>query len=130
MGVTSGRYNTMVLDDAGQLFVWGYDGCADGVVPEQTSAWKARRIKGELEGQKVVAFDAGESMGTGCGDSHSLGHHDRAMQKRKVKHCVTLRPPPFSSGYTLWIAATSTGTVYTCNHQVGSCGGVTRFGVV
>ena len=49
----------MVLDDAGQLYVWGYDGCAEGVVPEQSSAWKARRIKGELEGQKVVAFDAG-----------------------------------------------------------------------
>ena len=59
VGVTSGRYNTMVLDDAGQLYVWGYDGCAEGVVPEQSSAWKARRIKGELEGQKVVAFDAG-----------------------------------------------------------------------
>ena len=60
IGVTSGRYNTVVLDDQGSLHVWGYDGCADGSLPEQSIAWKARRVKGELEGSKVVAVDVGE----------------------------------------------------------------------
>ena len=60
VGVTSGRYNTVVLDDSGSLYVWGYDGCADGRLPDQSGAWKARRVKGQLEGKKVVAFDAGK----------------------------------------------------------------------
>lgn len=59
VGVSSGRYNTIVLDDSGALHVWGYDGCADGTLPEQSSAWKARRVKGDLGSSKVVAFDTG-----------------------------------------------------------------------
>eukprot|EP00798_Chlamydomonas_sp_ICE-L_P024282 gene24282-9881_t len=53
-------YNTFVLDDQGNLYAWGLDGCsAGGQFPEKSTAWKARQMKGELEGKKVVAFDSG-----------------------------------------------------------------------
>lgn len=49
----------MVLDSDGQLWVWGYDGCATGDVPAQHDAWQLRLIEGQLKGKQVVAFDVG-----------------------------------------------------------------------
>jgi hypothetical protein len=37
-----------------------YDGCGTkGVLPERGVAWKERKVEGQLEGKKVVAFDSG-----------------------------------------------------------------------
>lgn len=61
VAVKAGRYSTVVLDSAGQLWVWGYDGCATaGQLPQQDEAWKPRRVQGQLQGQHVAAFDVGE----------------------------------------------------------------------
>lgn len=78
IGLSCSRYNTMALDDQGNLHVFGFDGCADGTLPAKNEAWRARLVKGGLENEKVTAFDA---------------------------------------GYTFWIAATRSGSVFTCNHQ-------------
>ena len=112
----------MVLDDAGQLYVWGYDGCAEGVVPEQSSAWKARRIKGDLEGQKVVAFDAGEGSSSrggkqkvvvfDAGGGLEVGARDYIIMTIscmiKGLACLTLCPPlpaPQATPYGLQLLA-------------------------
>eukprot|EP00798_Chlamydomonas_sp_ICE-L_P027171 gene27171-2411_t len=63
VGATAGRYNTYALDDAGALYAWGLDGCSNGGDrPAQGEAWIARKIRGQLDGKQVVAFDAGEIM--------------------------------------------------------------------
>lgn len=74
MAASAGRYNTLVLDDAGTLYAWGLDGCAtEGEVPARGEAWKARPVGGELAGKRVVAFDSGGCRGWwaivdgGCG---------------------------------------------------------------
>jgi hypothetical protein len=71
VGAATGRYNTIVLDDQGTLYVWGFDGCAVGAVPKQGKAWVARPITGELQAQRVVAFDAGEFV---CQESECWMH--------------------------------------------------------
>jgi hypothetical protein len=60
VAAAAGRYSTLVLDDAGQIWVWGFDGCAEGRLPEQSEAWKPRKVAGALANKKVVAFDIGE----------------------------------------------------------------------
>jgi alpha-tubulin suppressor-like RCC1 family protein len=60
VAAAAGRYSTLVLDDSGQLWVWGYDGCAKGELPEQSEAWRPRKVLGQLATKKVVAFDVGE----------------------------------------------------------------------
>jgi hypothetical protein len=60
VGASCGRYNCALLDDAGGLHVWGYDGCGtEGVLPAREDAWKAKPVKGELLGKRVVAVDSG-----------------------------------------------------------------------
>jgi hypothetical protein len=59
VAAAAGRYSTLVLDDEGQLWTWGYDGCAGGL-PAQPDMWRPRSVGGELRGEKVVAFDVGE----------------------------------------------------------------------
>eukprot|EP00983_Pelagomonas_calceolata_P099212 1158433-Pelagomonas_calceolata.AAC.15 len=60
VGISSGRYNTLALDDRGVLHVWGLDGCGSGgMVPARETAWMARPAGGGLEGQQVTAFDSG-----------------------------------------------------------------------
>lgn len=61
VAAAAGRYSTLVLDDAGHLWVWGYDGCAGGQLPAQGGAWQPRSVAGALASKKVVAFDVGES---------------------------------------------------------------------
>jgi alpha-tubulin suppressor-like RCC1 family protein len=61
VAIKAGRYSTVALDSSGQLWVWGYDGCASlGQLPQQEEAWRPRRVQGELFGKGVVAFDVGE----------------------------------------------------------------------
>lgn len=60
VAAAAGRYSTLVLDESGQLWVWGYDGCTGGQLPEQREAWRPRRVAGQLANKKVVAFDVGE----------------------------------------------------------------------
>lgn len=59
VAAAAGRYSTLLLDDAGHLWVFGYDGCAEGQLPQQQDAWRARQVVGELAGKMVVAFDIG-----------------------------------------------------------------------
>jgi hypothetical protein len=49
--------------DSGHLWVWGYDGCADGELPVQKDAWGPCKVLGQLATKKVVAFDVGEWEG-------------------------------------------------------------------
>lgn len=56
----AGRYSTVVLDAAGQLWLWGYNGCCTGQLPQQNDAWKPRQVQGQLHGQRVAVFDVGE----------------------------------------------------------------------
>jgi alpha-tubulin suppressor-like RCC1 family protein len=58
----AGRYSTVVLDAEGQLWLWGYDGCCSGQLPQQDEAWEPRQVQGQLQGQRVVAFDVGECL--------------------------------------------------------------------
>lgn len=68
----AGRYSTVVLDAAGQLWTWGYDGCATaGQLPQQGEAWKPRLVRGQLQGQRVAVFDVGERLARQ--QSHLLG---------------------------------------------------------
>jgi alpha-tubulin suppressor-like RCC1 family protein len=60
VAAAAGRYSTMVLDDLGQIWVWGCDGCAAGQLPLQGEAWRPRKVAGALANKKVVAFDVGE----------------------------------------------------------------------
>jgi alpha-tubulin suppressor-like RCC1 family protein len=60
VAAAAGRYSTLVLDDLGQIWVWGYDGCAEGKLPLQGEAWMPRKVAGALTNKKVVAFDVGE----------------------------------------------------------------------
>lgn len=61
VAVRAGRYNTLALDAAGRLWVWGYDGCATaGQLPGQEQAWRPRLVQGQLDDKRVVAFGAGE----------------------------------------------------------------------
>ena len=86
VGAASGRYNSMALDDQGNLYVWGYDGCAtNGTLPDWGVAWKARRVRGALEGKRVVAFDAGERMGKdkGCSVGLCWGQEGWGVRRRR-----------------------------------------------
>lgn len=60
VAAAAGRYSTIILDESGQLWVWGYDGCAGGQLPEQREAWKPRKVAGQLANKQVVVFDVGE----------------------------------------------------------------------
>ncbi|GLC68263.1 hypothetical protein PLESTF_000668100 [Pleodorina starrii] len=60
VGASAGRYVSMAVDESGRLYSWGHDGCSNGgKLPERDQAYKPRRVGGELEGKRVVAFDAG-----------------------------------------------------------------------
>jgi hypothetical protein len=60
----AGRYSTLVLDAAGQLWAWGYDGCAGaGQLPLQGEAWKPRLVQGQLQDKRVTVFDVGKCLG-------------------------------------------------------------------
>lgn len=64
VGISSGRYNVLALDDTGALHMWGLDGCgSEGRVPAKDAAWMARQAGGGLQGQQVKAFDSGARMG-------------------------------------------------------------------
>jgi hypothetical protein len=62
VAAAAGRYSSMALNHQGQLYAWGFEGCASaGKVPPQTEAYKPRlMLSGGLEGKRVVAFDIGE----------------------------------------------------------------------
>ena len=58
VGLSSGRYNNLALEDTGVLHLWGLDGCG-GALPPKVSGWIVRQAAGELQGQQVKAFDSG-----------------------------------------------------------------------
>lgn len=60
VGVSAGRYSTLALDATGALHSWGLEACAtNGSVPAKEAAWSARRVGGDLTGQRVVGVSTG-----------------------------------------------------------------------
>ncbi|GMH38730.1 hypothetical protein BSKO_06614 [Bryopsis sp. KO-2023] len=58
--IAAGRYVSSAVSEEGGVYTWGHDGCASkGVIPERSTAWHPRLIKGQLEGRKVVKMDIG-----------------------------------------------------------------------
>ncbi|WIA17127.1 hypothetical protein OEZ85_014020 [Tetradesmus obliquus] len=82
----------------GQLWVWGYDGCTGGQLPEQREAWRPRRVAGQLANKKVVAFDVGYTFwlaATADGELYTCDNMDDGYagtlpQKRRPHHAGQL----------------------------------------
>ncbi|KAF6255127.1 regulator of chromosome condensation 1/beta-lactamase-inhibitor protein II [Scenedesmus sp. NREL 46B-D3] len=120
VAAAAGRYSTLVLDDAGHLWVWGYDGCAGGQLPAQGGAWRPRSVAGALASKKVVAFDVGYTFwlaATADGELYTCdtmddGYAGTPHQPGRVDSLLSKRITAVAAGREHGLVATSEGQVF------------------
>ncbi|MEW5307620.1 MAG: hypothetical protein WDW36_009999 [Sanguina aurantia] len=144
--VVTGRYHTLAVTDAGEVFSWGlndhgqlgrvavgkagehdptpcYSGasCHDG---------QPRALQG-LEGVKIVGAAAGRYTNMavdregrlyvwgmdGCSTGSLPAPEERWRPRLVGGPMQGRRVVAFDSGYVFWVAADSSGAVWSCNHQ-------------